>query len=188
MLGPELETKTRNHEPLTLTRPDLDHATTMLTWAQDAESMNMLAAPDSEALRDKANIYTEVERIKNFETDAKNITWAIIYKGNLVGQVWIYIEKEPNVGHISTIVGDKSVRNKGIGLASKSRVLDWAFKEGGFLVIKAWCIAQNTISEKGLRSLGFVYTHQDNNDEIVAGERPVRHHYEMTAEHWKSLR
>jgi len=188
MLGPELHTYTRNNEQLVLTRPEFAHAVIMLTWAQDTESMNMLAAPDSEPLRDKANIDTEIERIHGFENNDDNIIWAISYNGRLVGQVWIDKDKEIKVGHISTIIGDKSVRNKGIGLAAKSRVLDWAFSDGGFECIEAWCVAENTVSEAGLRSLGFTYTGEDVNDEIVAGKYPTRHHYEMTASNWEKAK
>ncbi len=190
MLGPDLQNETRKGEHIRLSQPELAQAAIMLTWASDSDTMDMLAAPDSEPLRDKANLETEIERIKGFEVNDTNITWTILYQNRLVGQVWIDIDEtstDRRTGHISTIVGDKTVRNNGIGLAAKSAVLDWAFTDGNFTAINAWCLTQNKISEQSLKSLGFVYSHTDRNDELVAGEYSMRNHYVMSAERWKEL-
>lgn len=191
MIGEKVDFVGRDGMNCTLASPEMAGAVTMLTWASDKEMMDAMAAPDHEPLRDRATLETEQARVRDFANKRDTIIWAIRCDGKLVGQIWIDFDEDENngrAGHLSYLIGNKSMRGRGLAAAVGQKVLEWAFEKGDFSALRAWCFTDNIASKKTLEKLRFIYDFRDTNDELVDGKYSERDHFIMTKTQWMQER
>ena len=110
----------------------------------------------------------EKERVRDFIEGEDQLNWMIAYDGKIVGSVWVDLQQKERVPapSVHIMIGDPSMRGKGIGYASISSVIQY-LKSQGHETIYSRHLTKNTGAQSLLASLGFepdgsAYTDQDN--------------------------
>ena len=99
----------------------------------------------------------ERERVRDFIEGTDQLNWMIEYDGRVVGSVWVDLTNAEYVPvpSIHIMIGDPSVRGKGVGFASTRAVVDHLRAQGNKTIYSRH-LAHNQPAAKLLGDLGFV--------------------------------
>lgn len=152
----ELEVHELTGHVLKLVTPDVRFAAESLAWVSDREVGKYMGADFS-----NVSLEGEKKRLREIVEDKDAYHWIIEVDGKAVGNININCiaetAKEFNVksGKLNYLIGDTTLWGKGIMTAVAKAVLDWAFSNGKFEIIKSRVLIQNKASHTVLKKLGF---------------------------------
>ena len=144
---------------LKLIEPNLEHAEISLFWTSDSSVIQYMGADFDLPSKEK-----EIERINEIRENRDEYNWMIELDGHVIGNVSINGIKETSAkfgsksGNYTILIGDKKYWGKGIAFQVCLTVLEWAFAKGGFEVMAARSLNENTASIGMLKKIGFEYT------------------------------
>lgn len=98
----------------------------------------------------------EKQRVAEFIEKPDQLNWMIEYEGKVVGSIWVDLEQKDSVPSpaIHIMIGDPSVRGKGIGFSATSKVVEY-LEELGNKSIYSRHLTKNTGARSLLDTLGF---------------------------------
>ena len=98
----------------------------------------------------------EKERVAGFIERPDQLNWMIEYDSHIVGTIWVDLEPIHNVPApaIHIMIGDSSVRGKGVGTSATTKVAEY-LKEQGNKSIYSRHLTKNNIAKSLLESQGF---------------------------------
>jgi L-amino acid N-acyltransferase YncA len=134
-----------------------------VTWlAGDAgrETLRLMANIDKK--NKPSTIKIEKQRVRDFVTSFAQRTWMMNYHGKTVGAVWINLEQTAYLAapSIHIMIGDPTMRQKGIGGATLRALIQLLKQEGEYAHIYSRYLTANIGSAKLLQGVGFT-TDQD---------------------------
>lgn len=145
---------------LQLIKPDIDRdAETSLHWLEGDTGVNtliLMGVPREKITQPK--IAEETERIKDFLERQDQLNWALSYMGRVIGATWVDLVENNSVKppSVHIMIGDSSVRGKGIGSATIKAVLQYLIDELSYDIIYSRHLSNNVPITKVFESLGFV--------------------------------
>lgn len=167
---------------ITLIEPDLAHAAPSLSWVGIDDVVRHMGADFR-----NPSLAGEEERIQKIIDSPDRYSWMIECDGKLIGNVGINdIAEETEkagvrAGSMAILIGDPAFWKKGIATRVCSAVLEWAKTKGGFRVITARALEENTGSRRTLEKLGFTETGTEPYDGIPDGRAvSVWHNFTLT--------
>ena len=146
-------------ENMRLIEPDLQHASESLSWIGNIDIVAFMGADFP-----SPTLEGEYERLQKILASTDEYSWMIECDGKVIGNVCINTIAETTqkcgmrAGNLTILIGDKNYWQKGIGNKACSAVVEWAFSDGGFVVITARALQENVASIKTLQKLGFTET------------------------------
>ena len=135
-----------------LIEPDLQHASESLSWVGNLDVVQFMGADFP-----SPTIEGEYERLQKILSSTDEYSWMIECDGVVIGNVCINDIAETtqkcgtHSGNLTVLIGDKKYWQKGIGSKACAAVLEWAFTDGGFKVMTARALQENTASIKMLQ-------------------------------------
>jgi RimJ/RimL family protein N-acetyltransferase len=147
----------RNSDGVRLIKPNVERDAALgVSWLNSEFGSQTMSLMGSE-LTNGTTLAAERTRVQDIIDNENHYNWMIEKDGRVVGSVWIDLkEKEGNLeAWLSIMIGDPKARKHGVGLSSCKAVIDWAFGEGSFTMLKARHHTQNLVSPKLLTALGF---------------------------------
>lgn len=169
MKAPDLVTQNTH---VRLIEPNVERDAPISVMWLDGElgrsTLKLMGVPDKD--NHASDLEKEKERVEEFLETTEQLNWAIAYDDSVVGAIWVdLIEKEgvpaPSV-HI--MIGEPSMRGKGVGSASVKAVIDYLNDQGELQVFSRH-LADNTAATTLLKDMGFepVGTPQTDQDGLV---------------------
>jgi RimJ/RimL family protein N-acetyltransferase len=153
----ELEITEFKSGKLRLVAPDLKYARASLMWVSDPEVVKYMGMDFSDI-----SFEGEQKRLQEIIDDKDAIHWMIEINGRVIGDINLSeisktsAEFNKKAGKLNYLLGERFFWGKGIGTAISKAVINWAFKQGEFEVVKSRAVPQNKASLSLLRTLGFV--------------------------------
>jgi len=138
-------------------------AETSVTWINGAlghETMRLMGVPDKH--NTSTTLQKEQERIQDFIVNPNHLNWTISVDAKIVGAIWVDLKdseyvKSPSI-HI--MIGDATVRKKGIGTVTINSVIAYLTKQGHKIIYSRHLVINNA-SQHLLANVGFT---PDGND------------------------
>jgi RimJ/RimL family protein N-acetyltransferase len=146
---------------LRLVAPDPDRdAPFAVAWfrgEQGRQTLQLMGNPDKTIT--PTSLEKEKQTLRSFlelATEGKQLTWMMRIADNTIGAVWVEFADTPYLPTpaISMMIGDVSMRGKGIGMATMKRVMEY-LKEHGTHTLYARHLLTNTVSAGLLAAAGF---------------------------------
>lgn len=147
------------NQDIKLIRPDIERDAPLsvqwLTGATGRETLRLMGIPDKD--NHGSTLELECERIGSFLADNSELDWMIEYNGHVVGAIWVHTKPTEYISApaVSLMIGDPSVRGKGIGRNALRAAINWLFDEHKVLVIYARHLTTNVASQHLLHELAF---------------------------------
>jgi RimJ/RimL family protein N-acetyltransferase len=145
---------------LVLVRPNLAKdariAVKWLVGSSGRETLRLMGKTDAD--NKPSSVAEEDERLRDFITSTKQDTWTIRYQDKTVGVVWINLDaskylKAPSI-HI--MVGEPSVRGRGVGGAAIKTLINQLGRDGQYEYLYSRYLIDNLGSAKLLKGFGFI--------------------------------
>lgn len=161
-----------------LVEPALAHAEASLSWVSAGEVVRHMGGDFS-----NPSFTGEQERIQKIIDSPDRYSWMIEYKGKLIGNVGINdIAEETEkagakAGNMAILIGDPQFWKKGIATRVCTAVLEWARTRGGFEVMAARAVQENTGSRQTLKKLGFRATVTEPFEGLIEGKPSIWHKF-----------
>jgi RimJ/RimL family protein N-acetyltransferase len=129
-----------------------------VTWFDgDAgrETLRLMANTDKK--NKPTTIKIEKQRVRDFVSSFVQRTWMMNYQGKSVGAVWINLEPTDYLAapSIHIMIGDLTMRQKGIGGATLRTLIQLLKQEGDHAHLYSRYLTSNTGSAKLLQGVGF---------------------------------
>jgi RimJ/RimL family protein N-acetyltransferase len=174
---------------LSLVEPNLEHAEISLFWTSDSSVIQYMGADFDLPSKEK-----EIERINEIRENRDEYNWMIELDGHVIGNVSINSIKETSTifgskaGNYTILIGDKKYWGKGIASQVCLSVLEWAFHKGGFEVMAARALNENTASIGMLTKIGFEYTGNSPFEGKIAGKTTEWQNFKITKKKFAQLK
>jgi len=111
-------------------------------------------------------VYDYAKGEENFHKKMADTTrkyFAIVYEGNVVGEVYLkYINAEDRSTRFGIALTDDSVKGKGFGTEAMQLIINYALNVLDLKTIYAESVLRNTRSQHIMEKVGFIYTHEDD--------------------------
>lgn len=158
-----------NNPNVKLIKPDIERDAALgVQWLggdSGKATLSLMGVADKD--NEPTTIEHERERVGDFIKRQDQINWMIEYRGKVVGSVWVNLEQVGSVPApaVHIMIGDPSVRGKGIGFAATSKVIEY-LEAQGFRAVYSRRLIKNSGASGLLQSLGFAkfkesYTDKD---------------------------
>jgi RimJ/RimL family protein N-acetyltransferase len=157
-----------------LVEPDIAHAEPSLLWVSSPDVIQYMGANF-----DNPSLMEEKKRIEDILKNEDEYSWMIELDGKIVGNVCVNSIAETTkkfgkkAGNLTVLIGEKGEWGKGLAAKACTAVLRWAFSEGGFEVIAARALQENTASIRTLQKLGFKEIGSEEYEGSVRGKRSM---------------
>lgn len=155
MKAPELET---NNPAVILVEPDVERDAPLgVAWLQGElgrNTLSLMGVPDKD--NKPTTLAAERGRVQGFIEGRDQLNWMIQYNGKVVGSVWVDLatkEKLP-APSVHIMIGDPTMRGKGVGNFTLSTVLNY-LEAQGYTTIYSRHLTKNKGAKSVLVSLGF---------------------------------
>ena len=115
----------------------------------------------------ETSLERERQRVTEFIEKPDQLNWMIEYDGRVIGSLWVDLEPKDNVPSpaIHIMIGDPSVRGKGIGFSSANRVVEYLEEQGNKSIYSRLLTnnsgARSLFGTLGFNDVGQSYTDQD---------------------------
>jgi len=154
---------------LKLVTPDVDRdAPISVGWLEGEGGKNTLRLMGNADKDIKpTDLEAERRRIKGFLSTKDQIYWAIQYHGKTVGSVWVDLKKTKHLPApaIHMMIGDPTVRGKGIGSNVADAVITYLAKEGQYDHLYSRHLVYNQAATASLKRTGFIKLDEPYKDE-----------------------
>ena len=113
-----------------------------------------------------STLEAEKQRIRDFHISSDQRTWSMRYEDKTVGAVWVDLKTTSylTAPSVHIMIGDPSMRRKGIGEAAILAIIKLLAKEGKYSTLYSRHLRTNQASAKLLAKVGFVYDGQEYSD------------------------
>ncbi len=143
---------------VTLVEPDIERDAILgVGWLEGGLGRKTLR---SMGVADKDNVESTLQleqaRVRDFIEKSDQFNWMIKYGGQVVGSVWVDLESSEEVPapSVHIMIGEPSVRGKGVGYASVMSVLKY-IKSLDYKVVYSRHLVHNNAAKALLSSLQF---------------------------------
>lgn len=118
----------------------------------------LLLMGNTEVNSQPSTLKAEEQRIRDFVTSTSQRTWSLYYVSKLVGAIWVDLKSSEYLAHpaIHIMIGDPSMRGKGIGQAAMEAIIKLLEQEGEHQVVYSRYLVENIGSAKLLEKVGFI--------------------------------
>lgn len=165
MKMPPLQT---NNSDVMLVEPNIKRDAALgINWLAGDLGRETLALMGVTAEHNKpGTLEVEQTRIKDFIENPKHLNWMISYKNQVVGAIWVDLEPTDQLPAPSPhiMIGDPSVRGKGIGTAAMASVVGFLQKKD-HKIIYSRHLSGNTSAAALLHDMGFAPYQKPYEDE-----------------------
>ena len=98
----------------------------------------------------------EKQRVADFIEKPDQLNWMIEYQGQVVGSIWVDLKPKDHVPSpaMHIMIGDPSVRGKGVGFSATSKIVEY-LEEQGNKSIYSRHLTKNTSAKSLLDALSF---------------------------------
>lgn len=169
-------------DDIKLIKPDIERDARLgYEWLQGevgATTMQLMGNSDFSG----TTLQQEEQRVAKFINEKDSINWSIALDDHVIGSVWLdykEINVEQKAWWLSFMIGNASMRGRGVGFRTCSAVINWSFNEGGMEKIWARHLQENQTSRKLLVKLGFL-----ENGPLYESEGNMWQNYELTKDVW----
>ena len=147
-----------NNPSVHLIEPELERdAQLSVQWLHGDIGRNTLQLMGvSEEDNKPTTLEQEKQRVTEFIENPDHLNWMIEYNGKVVGSIWVDLEPKDSVPSpaIHIMIGDLSVRGKGVGFSATSKVAGY-LEEQGNKSIYSRHLTKNNGARSLLETLGF---------------------------------
>lgn len=175
MYGPVIQGKLVRLRP-----PRPEDAVTMVGWFEDMETTQFLK------LRQPPSLESENEWLAKIAVDPDSVFWAVEFEGRTVGTTAIQkIDWKNGIGRTGTVIGDKSVRGKGLGRELMQLRTQYAFTQLPLRKLKSAYFDGNVASGRAQAAAGYREVGRHRLDHWVDGEWRDEVLTEVLREDWE---
>ncbi len=141
-----------------LVEPDLERDAALgVAWLEGElghSTLTLMGVADKD--NKPTSLEAEQERVKGFIERPDQLNWMIQYEGKVVGSVWVDLFKSDELPapSVHIMIGDPSMRGKGIGYSAVSTVMDYLIGQGNQTIYSRHLI-KNEAAKTLLESLCF---------------------------------